>query len=166
MAIGEVPEFAQELADQLQQLGWVTQAKGPERGWSHARVTATHECGARLHVIADREYNKQGRSTYVRRRYFVGLPHASKHRWYEVSCESLLSFAEQPGRSAPGGAVPSAAPEGPGCQCTKEKMSEAEARNRLLRAKIRYANGNDRRRERRAYPCDDDPKVWHLTKKI
>lgn len=166
MAIGEVPEFAVELVDRLHESGWVTEAKGPERDWPHARVTATHECGASLHVLADRDYNKKGRSKYVRRRYSIGLPWGPKRsRWYEVSLETLLAFAADPGVTAPEGALPTAAPDGEGCQCGKIKMTESEADARLLGAKMRYARGNERRREERKYPCDDDPRVFHLTSK-
>lgn len=164
MAIGEVPEFARKLSHQLQRLDWAVEAKGPEREWPHARVVATHKQGFKLYVLADRKYSKQGRSVWRRRKYFIGLPQQSgRHRWHSLSLESLLIFASRPELPPPQDATPSAAPEGQGCKCNRDRLSKEEAQERLLQAKIRRADGNERRRERRAYPCNDDPQVFHLT---
>lgn len=51
-----------------------------------------------------------------------------------------------------------------GCACNKRCFTEQEAKTAVLEAKIRRGlRGKAHRREERAYPCPDEPAVWHVT---
>ncbi|WP_394436317.1 hypothetical protein [Streptomyces sp. SGAir0957] len=172
-SVDELPGVLQERAQSLLDQGWSIILMPDQPTDVRVRLEAEHASGHRVMVVA-RPSNQPGRPTVWRGRnvrYFA-QPTGSD-RWYRLGGAASLdryatTLALDPG-SAPftaydPAALPHTKTPRKRCDCAKKQFTGRRAAEALLDAKIqREVQGVTRRRERRSYQCEVDPRVWHLT---
>lgn len=169
--IDQLPSALQPCALTLLDHDW-TLAIEPDRPTDvRKRLIAQHACGAEVLVIA-RPTARAGRPTKWRacnNRYFLRA--STESPWLKADgMQTLTDYLESlqidPARIKPFAQDPVATPNARNsavCSCEKRRFTHTKAESVLLGAKLKRAEGDARRRECRAYRCDDDARVWHLT---
>lgn len=170
--LDELPGALRPCANMLLDHDW-TLAIEPDRPADvRKRLLAQRACGAEALVIA----RPTARSGYnnvkwkaCNNRYFLRA--AGDETW--LKADGMQSFTVgvetlriDPARVKPFGQDPLATPNARTrvvCSCEKRRFTHTKAERVLLGAKLKRAEGDTQRRECRAYRCDDDLRVWHLT---
>ncbi|MFE3123719.1 hypothetical protein ACFXHD_09890 [Streptomyces hydrogenans] len=145
-------ESAERLAPYLPLLKRMKWHLDDPDGDGGQRLEAVHRSGARVMIVARRR-------CYGVRRYGLLAPGQGSHRWRQLNVEEFTEFLRT--RMIPPGAhTPHSA-----CRCKKRRFaSEHASLMSLVDCKMqRDLHRERRRREKRAYRCLRDPRVWHLT---